>query len=133
MTPDPRARLDRAALRATAADPARVGHWLDRHKATEDLTDDALAAKLKTDGRGLALLALCETPRPATFADDVRAVAAVAGAEPAALANLLRQEQGLAAWAAKPGEAAPSETGWLIAAHDADQPPPGDADDPRGG
>jgi hypothetical protein len=130
----PSERLNRAALRATAADPGRVGHWLVRFRYAEGLTDDALAAELGTDARGLALLAVCCTPRPASFAQDVAAAAAVAKADPAALANLLRQEQGLAAWSSDgTANAAPSETGWLLAAHDADQPPPGNDDDPAVG
>ena len=129
MTPDEtRDRLNRSALRITAAEPGRMGYWLARHRQSESLSIAALAAELGTDDNGLSRLALCATPHPDTFADDVRAIAAHCGADPAAVANLLRQEQAVAAWA---GSSSPdaADPGWLLAAHDADQPPPGDDDD----
>lgn len=130
MTPDPDNGLNRAAFRATADDPRYAGHWLARHRATEGLTDAQLAARLGTDVRGLALLALCLAPQPDTFTDDVRTISQRAGASANALAGLFRQEQSLASWSAT---APPAQTvaGWLFAAHDADQPPPGDVRDDR--
>ena len=133
MTPDSsdiHERLNRSAQRVTAADPARMGHWLARHRQTDSLSATALAAKLGTDDTGLSRLAICTTPRPESFADDVRAIAAHCGANPAAVANLLRQEQAVAAWAGStPTDVSSTDVGWLLAAHDADQPPPGDDDD----
>ena len=130
MTPDPDDGLFRAALRMTADDPRYAGYWLARHRTTEGLTDAQLAAKLGTDVRGLALAALCRTPRPDSFAEDVGVIAARAGVGPAPLAGLFRQEQSLAAWSSAPTSPS-AATGWLLAAHDADPPPPGgDRDDP---
>ena len=109
---NPPDRLNRAAMRATAADPARVGHWLARHQYAEELTDDGLATKLGTDGRGLALVAVCETPRTATFAADVTAVAAAGGADPSSWRTSSGRK-----WAWPPGRPTrgqtPSRTGRL--------------------
>ncbi len=126
----PRDRLNAAAVRVTAADPDTIGFWLARHRETEGLSADELAAKLRTDARGLALVALCATPRPEAFAADSAMIANRCGVDGSVLVNVLRQEQSLSAWANPSGSRSPSDAGWLVAAHDADQPPPGDADDP---
>ena len=128
MNPDSCELLNRSALRVSAHDPSRVGYWLVRHRDAEGLTDDALAILIGTNARGLALLALCETPRSKSFADDLRAITQSIGVNPTALANLLRQEQGFAEWASGSSGSA-TQTGWLLAAHKADQPPPGDNPD----
>lgn len=127
----PRDRLNAAAVRVTAANPATVGFWLAKHRESEGLSPEELAAKLRTDARGLALLSLCATPRPDEFAADASKIADRCGIDLEALVNVLRQEQSLSAWAKSGGDRAASDAGWLIAAHDADQPPPGDADDPE--
>lgn len=125
-----RDHLHVAALRVTAADPATVGFWLAKHRETEGLSAADLAAKLGTDARGLALVAVCAAPRPDAFAADTAAVAVRCGVDPGVLANVLRQEQGFAAWSNPSPTRPATDAGWLIAAHDADQPPPGDDDDP---
>lgn len=126
----PRDRLNAAAVRVAAADPDTVGYWLAKHRESEGLSPAELAAKLRTDARGLALVSLCATPRPEAFAADAATIADRCGVDLAVLVNVLRQEQSLAGWANPSGSRAATEAGWLIAAHDADQPPPGDADDP---
>lgn len=133
IPPDPldtQTRLQQSVWRITAKSPDRVGYWLARHLTTEQLVISTLAEKLGTSESGLSQLALCLNPNPETFAEDVLAIASHCGVNPTALANLLRQEQTLAVWAAPPTPAEPSSSaGWLLAAHDADQPPPGDDDD----
>ena len=119
-----------AALRATAKDSATVGYWLARHREHENLTAEELAARLGVDARGLARLALCAAPDPARFAADLAVVASHCGANAGVLANLIRQERSLLAFATGTPTANPEPT-LLIAAHDADQPPPGDDRDPR--
>jgi hypothetical protein len=126
----PRDRLNAAALRVTAAADGTVGFWLARHREAEGLTAEDLAAKLHTDARGLALVSLCAAPRPEAFAADAAAIADRCGVDATTLMNILRQEQSLSAWAGPSGSRSPTDVGWVIAAHDADQPPPGDADDP---
>lgn len=127
---DTRDRLHRAALRVTAGDPGRIGYWLARHRDADGLSEGELARKLGVDAAGLARLALCQTPHPDRFAADVLALAEATGASSTSLANLLRQEQALSAWAGQTGTAT-ENAGWMLAAHDADQPPPGDDDEPR--
>ncbi len=134
MTPND--RLSRAALRLSASDPAFVGYWLDRYKAHERLDDAALAACLGLPESRLAALALCRTQAGDAFVDDLHAIAAFSTVDRGALASLLRQEQSLDAWGSPESSSTASRpAGWLLAAHDADQPPPdGDEDssDDRG-
>jgi hypothetical protein len=127
--------LNRAALRLAASDPAYLGYWLDRHKAHEGLDDAALARRLGIDASRLATLALCRTPAGDAFADDLAAICDLTAAARGPLASLLRREQGLAAWTAPTSTPASSSARWLLAAHDADQPPPpgrGDEDTAHG-
>lgn len=123
MTRDPDDDLHRTTLRVTGTDPKYAGYWFRRHRETERIDEPRLAAKLGTDLRGLALMALCLAPRHDQFSADVTGIAARAGVGTAALAQLFRQEMSIAAWQARtPTAAAPA--GWLLAAHDDDQPPP---------
>lgn len=134
--PDPadtRFRLQQSTLRLTARDPVRVGYWLARHQETEQLSVTELAAKLGIHESGLPPLALCRTPGPDTFADDVAVIAQRCGVHAATLANLLRQEQTLISWSEPAATEQPTQSAnWLLAAHDADQPPPGGDDDDPG-
>ena len=126
-----REKLQAAAIRVTAQQPETVGFWLAKHAHSEGLTVEQLAAKLHTDAHGLALLAVCANPRAEEFSGDVEKIATRCGVDMTALANLLRQEQGFAAWSEPSGTRTVSDAGWLLAAHDADQPPPGSDDDAR--
>lgn len=119
-----RPRLDAAALRLSASDPAYIGYWLDRHMGHEDLAPVELARKLGLAPERLAVLALCQSPGSDEFAEGIAAACRLAEADAAVLLPLLRQEQTLAAWAA-PGPTESETAGWMMAAHDADQPPPG--------
>lgn len=110
-TPIPTDPLRSAALRLTAATPAFLGYWLARHREYEKLSEHALLGRLRVKHSRLPLLALCSAPRPDHFADDVRAVAAKFGADPAALAELIAREQArLAADATAPATSALSPT-----------------------
>jgi hypothetical protein len=123
-----REALNRAALRLSASDPAYLGYWLDRHKVQEQLDDAALAERLGLDVSRLASLALCHTPAGESFANDLAAICeytalTIEGRNQ--LMSLLRREQGLAAWTKPTSTPASPSTNWMMAAHDADQPPPG--------
>jgi hypothetical protein len=82
-----------AVFAGAAADPAWLGYWLERRRRRTGAGRAAVAAVLKTDLRGLAMLALCRTPTEENFADDLEAVCRRTGADPAALARLLRAER----------------------------------------
>jgi hypothetical protein len=113
VTPEDQASLYAAVLRRTSEDPAWLGHWLARHRRTEGIGPEELAARLGLPMDRLALLCLCRTPRADHFAEDLRVVCARAGAGEEAVAGILRQEQSLARWA---GAASASGQGWLMAA-----------------
>jgi hypothetical protein len=110
----------RSVLRLTGRDPQWLGYWLRRHRRTEGLTPGRLAARLGLSMEGLMLLSLCRSPRDHYFQEDLAVVCARTGADAAALAQVLRQEQGLARWA---GQSPPAQ-GWLMAASDKPVPPP---------
>jgi hypothetical protein len=93
-----------AVFAGAAADPAWLGYWLERRRRRTGAGREAVAADLKTDLRGLAMLALCRTPTEENFADDLEAVCRRTGADPAALARLLQAErQGDDPWGAPSG------------------------------
>ena len=113
----------------TAHDPNRLGFWFSRHLVSERLTRADCAQQLGISEADLTRLALCLTPRSEVFARDLNAIAAFFGVDRTALANLIRQQQALAAWTAPPANTssearAADATGWLLAAHDADQARP---------
>jgi hypothetical protein len=111
----------RSVLRLTGRDPQWLGYWLRRHRRTEGLTAGRLAGHLGLSMEGLMLLSLCRTPQDDSFQEDLVVVCRRTGANLAALAQLLRQEQGLAQWAGQ----SPPVRGWLMAASDqAAQPGP---------
>jgi hypothetical protein len=116
MTPPERRQLWRSVLRHTGRDPRRVGHWLRRHRRSEGLTPGALARNLGVTVKGIVLLSLCLTPREDHFQDDLGVICTRTGADPVALARLLRQEQALARWEGT----APAPEGWLMAASDSE-------------
>jgi hypothetical protein len=123
VTTPERKHLRRSVLRQTGRDPAHLGYWLRRHRRAERLRPSRLARKLGLTMEGLVLLSLCRTPREDCFRDDLEAVCRCTGADAAALAQVLRQEQALAGWAEeRPPQGQGSPQGWLIAASDA--PPP---------
>jgi hypothetical protein len=113
MSAEHRARW-RSVCRLTARDPGWLGFWLRWHRHTENLTPGRLAARLGVPPEGLIVLSLCRTPREEAFQEDLAIVCQRSGADPAVLARLLRQEQGLARWRAQ----APPAQGWLMAASD---------------
>ena len=82
-----------AALRLTSASPQYVGFWLARYRQHEHLTERELIVRLGMKSPKLPVLALCTTPRPDHFDADVQTIATKYGADPTALANLIRQEQ----------------------------------------
>jgi hypothetical protein len=92
-TPLPNDSLRDAALRLTAASPEYVGFWLARHREHERLSERDLLLRLKVKFIKLPLVALCTTPRADHFDEDVQTVAARYGADPTALADLIRREQ----------------------------------------
>ena len=123
MTEPDRRLLWKRVLRQTGRDPSRVGYWLRRQRRAEGLGPAGLARVLGIDVEKLVLLSLCLTPRDDHFREDLGVVCRRTGADPAALALLLRQQQALERWA----ERAPSSRGWLAAASDA--APPDDEDE----
>lgn len=131
MNTDVRDRLNESALRVTALTPERVGYWFARFREAEGISESQLAEIIGTDLRGLAVLALCQMPRRESFADDITTLSQLVPVNVPALANVLRQELGFSEWAS-PIASAASNAAWLLAAHEAEQPPPGhDADDPQ--
>jgi len=106
-----------------------VGYWLDRHCEHEQLTLVELAGKLGLCEQQLAALSLCRAPMGEAFASQLAAICSSTGADSHVLGTLLRQEQILAAWAAPRSTPAVPTPGWMLAAHDADQPPPGPDDE----
>jgi hypothetical protein len=125
MPPPDRRQLWRSVLRRTGLDPRRVGHWLRRHRRSEGLRPGPLARQLGVTMKGLILLSLCQTPRDEQFQEDLRVICTRTGADPVALARLLRQEQALERWQGT----APPPQGWLMAASDAEVEP-GEGDQP---
>jgi hypothetical protein len=131
VIPPERKHLWKSVLRETGRDPAFVGHWLRRHRRAERQSPAELARRLGLSMEGLILLSLCRTPRGDAFREDLEVICAYTGADAAALAQVLRQQQTLARWA----EQAPAAEGWLMAASDAPPPeeeppaPPGGPDD----
>jgi|GEM_PF-1478331 hypothetical protein len=127
-----RARLYASVWRITARDPNRLGYWLSRHLVSERLTPAECAKRLRISEADLIELALCSCPRAESFLDDLFILSKIFGVDRTALANLIRQQQALAAWTAPPataGAAASLTTsaeppGWLLAAYDADQTEP---------
>jgi hypothetical protein len=75
---------------------------------------------------GLIVLSLCRTPRQDRFVEDLTVICERCGADPIALAGVLRREQALKDWKAE----TPAGRGWLMAASDAEEnesdeePPP---------
>ena len=91
-TPLPVDPLRMAVLGKTAALPGYVGYWLARHRKYEGLNERALLTLLGVRLDNLAALALCAVPDDDQFDADVRTIAARCGADPVALATLLRRE-----------------------------------------
>lgn len=92
-TPLPVDPLRDAAFRLTAASPEYVGFWLTRHRQHERMNIRDLLLRLRIRFNKLHLLSLCSTPRPGHFDADVAAIATKYGADPTALAALIRREQ----------------------------------------
>jgi hypothetical protein len=118
MNEPDRKRLWKGVLRQTGRDPTRVGYWLRQHRRAERLQPGRLARRLGLRMEGLILLSLCLTPREDSFREDLAVICARTGADPIALAQVLRQQQALARWT----EQTPSSQGWLMAASDAVPP-----------
>ena len=90
--------LDHAARRA-AGRPEFMASVLARYGALADVPDEALPDVLGCSGEGYARLSLCRAPRRAT-ADDLRELAAFAGADLTALARVVRRVEAVDALAA---------------------------------
>src|SRR5437588_12207338 len=69
---------------------------LQAYRQPENLSDDALAARLHTSPEMLTRLALCKRPKVDSpqFAEDVRQIAAYAQVDAAELAILIREVDG---------------------------------------
>ena len=128
MTTPERKRLWKSVLRQTGRDPARVGHWLRRHRQAERMSPAELARWLGVSLEGLVLLSLCQTPRHDQFREDLEVICRRTGANESALAQILRRQQALARWT----EQAPTGQGWLMAASDAAPPEAEDVPRPEG-
>ena len=105
-----------------ASDPFFLAHPLAEFARSEQLDDIGLAARLGCRVEDLALIRLCRAPRPDPhgFRDDLVAIAARFGLDPAALAGAVRHGQGLATLRAVPRlDGVP---GALLAARDHDPP-----------
>ena len=84
--------------------PDFMAYVLTIYQTQERLDDSALAEHLGTTLDALSRLALCKRPEAvsARFADQVRQIAAYISADPAVLANVIRQVDSLEALAKRP-------------------------------
>jgi hypothetical protein len=118
------ARLRRAAARAAGREFYLASALLPWAEA-EGLDDAALAERLGCRAADLARLLLCRRPRreaPA-FGQDVAAIAIAFGLSADALAEAVRQADGLRALRVAEQ---PDEYGWLAAARDCEPEPGGE-------
>lgn len=120
-------RLARFARRVEG-DPFFLASALAAYARTEALDDAGLAAALSCDPSALTPLRLCRRPRPepAAFRADVDRIAARFGADPGALAQIVRRADALATWRDAPPAAGRDDAGLLAAARDRDDAPPDD-------
>jgi hypothetical protein len=90
--------------------PAFMAHVLAAYQKQERLSDEALAAQLKSTPAMVVRLALCKRPDATSskFADQVRQIAAYTGLDAAQLAQMIRQVDSLARLSEQP-EATQSE------------------------
>lgn len=122
-----------ALARRLRDDPEFMASALAEYQAVERASDSALASYLHLDPSQLSRLALCRRPDTGSpsFGDQVRQIAAFAGADLTALAGLLRQVHALTTLRNLPGHEAPAASdslvtrGLLAAARDRE---PGDDD-----
>ncbi len=110
-------RLLRRTVRAAEASPVFLAAVFARYRAVEGLDDAEFACRLGVAVDRLDELAICRRPRPDRFRQDVSAIAARFGADPGALAAVVRQVDALETFAATP------VPGLLAAARDADDEP----------
>jgi hypothetical protein len=84
--------------------PGFMAYVLTTYQVQEHLHDDVLAERLDISPKMLARLALCKRPiaESSEFADQVRQIAAYTGIEPAILANIIRQVDGLNSLSGRP-------------------------------
>lgn len=89
--PDPQATQHLARLaEKMQGNPEYLSSVLVAYQQQEHLTDDELARRLSLDESQLPHLALCKCPQADKFSEQVRQIAAYAGADVAALAQVIR-------------------------------------------
>jgi hypothetical protein len=100
-----------------------MGELLARHRTTENLTPQQQAEWLGIPLGKLAWLAFCQTPRQdISFAEpDLDYLVERTGADRIRLWDIIEQAVILGDWASA-SPLADTATGWLLAAHDKDQP-----------
>lgn len=119
-------------------DPAFMASILAAYQKQERLSDETLAAQLKSTPEMMVRLALCKRPESTSsrFADQVRQIAAYTNLDAAQLAQIIRQVDSLAKLSERPkapqSEATSAKTvrfypGLLAAARDRTE---ADEDDP---
>jgi hypothetical protein len=99
---DDHKRLLQAAAERVADDPFFLAGALAPVIAAELLDEAALSARLGCVSENIAPILLCRRPRrePAAFRADIEAIARRFGANPLALAELVREADSLSAFAA---------------------------------
>lgn len=110
-----------------AGDPLFLANPLAEYARSESLDDAGLAAALGCAVDDLARVRLCRAPRPApdAFRADLAAVATRFGIGTAVLTRVVRLGQSLAELRGAPTA---TEPGFLLAARDGLNPPPGRVD-----
>lgn len=94
-------------------DPAFMAHVLAAYQKQERLSDEALAAQLKSTPAMVVRLALCKRPEASSpkFADQVRQIATYTGLDAAQLAPIIRQVDSLARLSDQPNATQSEATG----------------------
>lgn len=93
-------------------DPAFMASILAAYQKQERLSDETLAAQLKSTPEMMVRLALCKRPEATSsrFADQVRQIAAYTNLDAAQLAHIIRQVDSLAKLSEQPKATRPGVT-----------------------
>ena len=116
-------RLFEHAARRAAGQPAFMASVFARFGALDDVADEAMPSLLGCSADAYLRLSLCRAPHRAT-ADDLRQLAAFAGADPVALARIVRRVEAVDALAS--GARARARSTLLAAREREDEAPPAD-------